>query len=112
VLKVKVSVICSLIAPLNPLFIQKHKEISDKENYCLKVYELNIENFSDLDEENMWEEGPNIISTHEFENEKKVLGNSLVELPEEVNMVLKKSNDISPLKLSDSLLTMLDIQHV
>ena len=52
-LKVKVSVICSLIAPLNPLFIQKHKEISDKENYCVKVYELNIENFSDLDEENM-----------------------------------------------------------
>jgi hypothetical protein len=43
---------------------------------------------------------------------KKVLGNSLVELPEEVNMVLKKSNDISPLKLSDSLLTMLDVQHV
>jgi hypothetical protein len=35
-----------------------------------------------------------------------------VELPEEVNMVLKESCNISPLKLFDSLPIMLDIQHV
>jgi len=32
-----------------------------------------------------------------------------VKLPEEVNMVLKESHDISLLKLSDSLPTMLDV---
>ena len=44
--------------------------------------------------------------------EKEVLGNALVELPEEVNMILEESHDSSPLKLSNSLPTMLDILHV
>jgi hypothetical protein len=42
---------------------------------------------------------------------QEVLWNSLVEYLEEVNMVLEKSHDISPLKLLDSPPTMLDIQH-
>jgi len=68
------------------------------------------------------EEGINIISPNEYENEvnkennnsslvveKKVLENSLVELPEEVNIILKESYDISFLKLPDSPPTMLGI---
>ena len=35
-----------------------------------------------------------------------------MELPKDVNMVLKKSHDISPLKLFDSPPTMLDVQYV
>jgi len=95
-----------------PLIIQEYKEISDKKNYFVQVYEPNYEDFSDLNKENGQEEGLNIISPHEPENKKEVLGNSLMELLEEVNTVLKESRDTSPLKLFDSLPTMLDIQHV
>jgi hypothetical protein len=35
-----------------------------------------------------------------------------VELPEEVNMILKESHDISLFKLLDSLPIMLDVQHI
>jgi hypothetical protein len=95
-----------------PLVIQEYKEICDKENYCVQVYEPNSNDFSDLDEENAQEDGLNTISPHEPENEEEVLRKSLVELPGEVNMVLKESRNISPLKLSDSLPIMLDIQHI
>jgi hypothetical protein len=59
-----------------------------KKNYCVQVYKLNPENFSDLDENNMQGERLNTISPQESENEKKVLGSSLVELPKDVKMVL------------------------
>ena len=78
----------------------------------MQVYEVNHEDFSNLDEENVQEEGLNTISPHESENEEEVLGNSMVELSEDVNMVLKESHDISPFKLSDSPPTMLNVQHV
>jgi hypothetical protein len=34
------------------LVIQEYKEIGDKENYCVQVYEPNLEDFSDLNEDN------------------------------------------------------------
>jgi hypothetical protein len=37
----------------------------------VQVYELNHEDFSNLDEQNVQEEGLNTISPHESENEKK-----------------------------------------
>lgn len=43
---------------------------------------------------------------------EEVLGNFLVEFLEKVNMILKESHDISPLKLPDSLSIMLDFHHV
>jgi hypothetical protein len=71
------------------------------------------------------EQGLNTINLNEFENEinkeynnfalmidEEVLGNFLVESPEELNMVLEESRDISPFKLSDSPPIMLDIHHV
>jgi len=51
----------------------------------VQVYKLNPENFSDLDENNMQGERLNTISP---ENEKEVLGSSLVELPKDVKVVL------------------------
>ena len=105
-----------------PLIIQEHEDISEKENYCVQVYEPNFENLSDLDEEDVQEEGHNTISSHKSENEinkeynnfalvvkEEVLGNFLVEFPEEVNMVLEESHNFIPLKLPDSPPTMLDI---
>jgi predicted membrane protein len=65
------------------------------------VYEPNLENFSDLDDEDVQEERPNTMSPHDLENEvkkesdmsalmiEKVLGNSSVELPIEISMVLE-----------------------
>jgi hypothetical protein len=106
------------------LIIQKHKNIG-KEEYCsVEVYEPNLEDFSDLDDEDVQEEGPNTMSPHELENEVKkesdmsalmveeVLGNSSVESPIEISMVLKESHDISPLKLPDSSPHMLGVQHI
>jgi hypothetical protein len=75
------------------------------------VYEPNLEDFSDLDDEDVQEEGPNTMSPHELENEVKkesdmsalmveeVLGNSSVESPIEISMVLEESHVISPPKL-------------
>jgi hypothetical protein len=101
----------SLDCTSKPLVIQKHKNI-DKEEYCsVEVYEPNLEDFSDLDDEDVQEEGPNTMSPHELENEVKkesdmsalmveeVLGNSSVESPIEISMVLEESHVISPPKL-------------
>jgi len=44
------------------LVIQEHKKIGNKKNYCVQVYELNPENFSDLDENNMQGERLNTIN--------------------------------------------------
>jgi hypothetical protein len=75
------------------------------------VYEPNLEDFSDLDDEDVQEEGPNTMSPHELENEVKkesdvsalmveeVLGNSSVESPIKISMVLEESHVISPPKL-------------
>ena len=73
----------------------------------------------------MNKQGLNTISLNEFENEinkeynnfalminEEVLGNVLVESPEEVNMILEEFYDISPFKLPDSPPIMLDIHHV
>jgi hypothetical protein len=104
----------SLDCTFKPLVIQKHKDIG-KEEYCsVEVYEPNLEDFSDLDDEDVQEEGPNTMSPHELENKVKkesdmsalmveeVLGNSSVELPIEISMVLEESHNISPPKLPDS----------
>jgi Asp-tRNA(Asn)/Glu-tRNA(Gln) amidotransferase C subunit len=57
------------------------------------VYEPNLEDFSDLDDEDVQEEGLNTMSPHELENDvreesdmstlmvEEVLGNSSVESP-------------------------------
>jgi len=78
------------------------------------VYEPNLKDFSDLDDEDVQEEGPNTMSPHELENEVKkefnmsalmveeILGNSSVESPIEISMVLEESHDISSSKLLDS----------
>jgi len=105
----------SLDCTSKPLVIQKHKDIG-KEEYCsVEVYEPNLEDFSDLDDEDVQEEGSNTMSPHELENEvkkesdmsalivEKVLGNSSVKSPIKISMVLEESHDISPPKLPDSL---------
>jgi len=52
-----------------PLVIQKYKDIS-KDKYCsVKVYEPNLEDFSDLDNKDVQEEGLNTMSSRELENE-------------------------------------------
>jgi len=78
------------------------------------VYEPNLEDFSDLDDEDVQEEGLNTISPRELETEvkkksdmsalivKEILGNSSVKSPIEISMVLEESHDISPPKLPDS----------
>jgi hypothetical protein len=114
----------SLDCTSKPLVIQKHKDIG-KEEYCsVEVYEPNIKDFSDLDDEDVQEEGPNTMSPHELENEVKkesdmsaliveeVLRNSLVESPIEISMVLEESHDISPSKLLDSSPHMLGVQYI
>lgn len=107
------------------LVIQKHKDTDEKKNYCVQGYEINPEDFSNLDEEDVQDEGINTMSPIESDNEvnkeynnfvlvveEEGLENYLVESPEEVKMVLEKSHDISPLKPPDSPLTMLDIQRI
>jgi hypothetical protein len=107
-----------------PFVIQKHKD-TGKEEYCnVEVYEPNLEDFSDLDDEEVQEEGPNTMSPRELENEVKkesdmsalmvaeVLGNSSVESPIEMSMVLEESHDISPSKLPASSSHMLGVQHI
>jgi hypothetical protein len=107
-----------------PLVIQKYKDIG-KEEYCsVEVYEPNLEDFSDLDDEDVPEEGLNTMSPRELETEVKkesdmsalmveeILGNSSVESPIEISMVLEGSHDISPPKLPDSSSHMLGVQHI
>jgi len=114
----------SLDCTSKPIVIQKHKDIG-KEEYCsVEMYEPNLEDFSDLDEEDVQEEGPNTMSPHEIESEVKkesdmsalmveeVLGNSSVESPIEMSMVLEKSHDISPPKILDSSSHMLGVHHI
>jgi hypothetical protein len=67
------------------------------------VYEPNLEDFSDLDVEDVQEKGLNTISPRELENDireefdmsalmvEKVLRNSLVESPIEISIVLEES---------------------
>ena len=105
----------SLDCTSKPLVIQKHKDIGKEEYYSVEVYEPNLKDFSDLDDEDVQEEGSNTMSPHELENEvkkesdmsalivEKVLGNSSVKSPIEISMVLEESHDISPPKLPDSL---------
>ena len=88
------------------------------------MYELNLEDFSDLDDEDVQEEGPNTMSPNKLENEVKkesdmsalmveeVLGNSSMESPIDITMVLEKSHDISPPKLPESSSHMLGVQHI
>ena len=91
----------------------------------MQVYELNPENFSDLDEEDLQQERINIINPNESKNkvnnnnkkfalvvEEEILENSLVKSSEEINMILEESHDISHFKPLDSPPIMLDIQHV
>jgi len=86
----------SLDCTSKPLAIQKYKHIC-KEEYCsAEVYEPNLEDFSDLDDEDVQEEVLNTISPRELENDvreesdmsalivEEVLGNSLVESPIEI----------------------------
>jgi hypothetical protein len=74
------------------------------------------------DEKDTQEEELNTTSLNEFENkankkynnsdlvvEEEVLGNSLVKQPENVNIILEESHDISPFKLPNSPPTMLDV---
>ena len=114
----------SLDCTSKPLVVQKHKDLG-KEEYCsVEVYEPNLEDFSDLDDEDVQEEGPNTLSPNELENEVKkesdmsalmmeeILRNSSVESPIEISMVLEKSHDISPHELSDSSPHILGVQHI
>ena len=105
----------SLDCTSKPLVIQKYKDIGKEEDCSVEVYEPNLEDFSDLDDEDVQKNGLNIINPCELENEVKkesdmsalmaeeVLGNSLVESPKEISIVLEESHDISPPKLSGSL---------
>jgi hypothetical protein len=114
----------SLDCASKPLVIQKYKDIG-KEEYCtVEVYEPNLEDFSDLDDKDVQEEGLNTMSPHELEAEVKkesdmsalmmeeILGNSSVESPIEISMVLEESHDISPPELPDSSSHMLGVQHI
>jgi hypothetical protein len=109
----------SLDCTSKPLVIQKYKDIGKEE-----LYEPNLEDFSDLDDEDVQEEGLNTMSPHELEAEVKkesnmsalmveeILGNSSVESPIEISMVLEESHDISPPELPDSSSHMLGVQHI
>ena len=114
----------SLDCTSKPLVIQKYKDLG-KEEYCsVEVYEPNLEDFSDLDDEDVQEEGLNTMSPHELETEVKkesdmsalmveeILGNSSVESPIEMSMVLEESHDISPPKLFESSSHILGVQHI
>ena len=114
----------SLDCTSKPLVVKKYKNI-DREEYCsVEVYKPNLKDFSDLDDKDVQEEGSNTMSSHELENEVKkesdmsalmveeVLGNSSVESPIEISMVLEESHDISPPKLPDSSPHRLGVQHI
>ncbi|KAJ6888273.1 hypothetical protein NC652_029341 [Populus alba x Populus x berolinensis] len=114
----------SLDCTSKPLVVQKHKDLG-KEEYCsVEVYEPNLEDFSDLDDEDVQEEELNTMSPHELEVEVKeesdmsalmveeILRNSSVESPIEISMVLEESHDICPPELSDSSPHMLGVQHI
>jgi hypothetical protein len=104
----------SLDCTSKPLVFQKYKDIGKEKDYSVEMYEPNLEDFSDLNDEDMQEEGLNIMNPRELENEVKkesdmsalmaeeVLSNSSVESPKEISMILEESHDISPLKLSGS----------
>ena len=90
----------SLDCTSKPLVIQKHKGIG-KEEYCsFDVYEPNLEDFSDLDDEDVQEEELNTMSPHELEVEVKeesdmsalmveeILRNSSVESLIKISMIL------------------------
>jgi hypothetical protein len=110
----------SLDCTSKPLVIQKYKDIG----CSVEVYEPNLEDFSDLNDEDVQKKGLNTMNPRELENEVKkesdmsvlmaeeVLGNSLVESPKEISMVLEEFHDISPPKLFGSLPHMLGVQHI
>jgi hypothetical protein len=107
-----------------PLVIQKYKDIGKEEYSIIEVYEPNLEDFSDLNDEDVQEEGLNPMSPRELKNDvreesdmsalmvEEVLGNSSVESPIEISMVLEESHDISLPKLPDSSPHMLGVQHI
>ena len=88
------------------------------------MYESNLEDFCDLDDEDVQEEGLNTMSPRELENDireefdisalmvEKVLRNSSMESLIEISMVLEESHDISPLKLPDSSPHMFGVKHI
>jgi len=114
----------SLDCTSKPLIIQKYKDIGKEEYSIIEVYEPNLEDFSDLDDEDVQEEGLNLMSPRELKNDvreeydmsalmvEEVLRNSSVESPIEISMVLEESYDISPPKLHDSSPHMLGVQHI
>ena len=54
-------------------------DIGEKKNYCVQVYEPNLKDFSDLDEEDVQEEELNIINPNEYEDEvNKEYSNSIL----------------------------------
>jgi hypothetical protein len=85
------------------------------------VYESNLKDFSDLDEEDVQEKGFNTISSNEFEMEVKkeygvsvlvveeVLRDSLVKSSEAISVVLEYFLDICPPELPNTLSPMLEI---
>jgi hypothetical protein len=96
----------SLDCTSKPLVIQKYKDIG-KEKYCsVEVYEPNLEDFSNLDDDDVQEGGLNTMSPLELETEVKkkshmstltveeILENSPVESPIEKSMVLEESHNI------------------
>jgi hypothetical protein len=114
----------SLDCTSKPLVIQKYKDIG-KDEYCnVEVYEPNLGDFSDLDDEGVQEEGLNTMSPRELENDvreesdmsalmvEEVLGNSSLKSPLEMSMVLEESHDISLPKLPDSSPHILGVQHI
>jgi len=114
----------SLYCTSKPLVIQKYKDLG-KEKYCsVEVYETNLGDFSDLDDEDVQEEGLNTMSPHELETEVKkesdmsalmveeILRNSSVESPIEISIVLKESHDKSPPKLLDSSSHIFGVPHI
>jgi hypothetical protein len=82
----------SLDCTFKLLVIQKYKDMGKEEDCNVEVYEPNLEDFSDLDDKDVQEEGLNIMSPRELENEVKkesdmsalmveeVLGNFLSEI--------------------------------
>jgi len=51
-----------------PLVIQEYKDIDEKKDYYVQLYELNLENFSGLEDEDVQKKGLNTIKPNEFEN--------------------------------------------
>jgi len=88
------------------------------------VYEPNLEDFSNLDDEDVQEGGLNTMSPRELETKVKkkshmstlmveeILENSPVESPIEISMVLEESHNISHPKLLDSSSHMFGVQHI